>query len=893
MATAEEIFNTTKLDVVVPEDGHDLVEGLDIDDWLRSLASANQRDKAFFDERLLLFFTVRLPHLGINVVDPQAPPLELVVFLTRLQITLDAKYIASQQPTRHHTVTPLRGISLALPPRSHSYQKATIPVTHPSIFPPHTPHPTPQTDEADRKYAKVSSNTEGTVLESFVWGEKSREEPTSKNFALMWSSVENVWIAVYRLTVGVSFLRTSVPEPMLSLTVSATLREKPLSATPERKVLFTLVEAAGGMPSGGRQSVTVAMNGSSEPEIHEDESHGLEEVNLFDGLTHGPSFANLDLSFPSTRLGPNLRRAAYSLPPARPASPKLLTPLTASLPTPLRGTAPVLRKSFLKMLQTVSGFKIRMKSVFVPYVVIPGHDEDEGERREAGSEERTIVLSVELGNGSASRGPGSTGFVVEGVDVTVGGEGAHAILIGWGTNAFSENDVVFPLLMGPAEQFNLLYAITFLRQSEADDVADTLRSEASKENQTSSADAIKQRPVAIVIQGRPFDIGSSKHKTLSDTKGLTYPTQTFHSRWNCVLDLSSAGHSETFDVSSNPPSAEDTLPAPVTPFPATPKTARHPLDQLSSTTPSTQAFVAGSKRHTFGGLSDHGQRLIPETRYRNSTPILNANMSESPISSMPNSPSVGGGRFTATPPPGGIPGNIRFGSSTPTANISSPRLAPPPTPAYPAYPAEAMPQTPAAQSPLNSSRANQAVPQLIEPLREHMKSAGAPQTPDRRTPGAFFAEKPPTQKEQKTGDLVVSVGLIPAASTSPDQDMIHVLDTFAIEIFAFNHGERTRRFEVSYPERRRRHQQVAVAMKSEGTPQFLERKQVPGILPLENRIRVGPLRPHTCQSVRMQFLALCAGVHSISSLILTDVETGESKNLKSVMDVIIHETRAT
>jgi hypothetical protein len=41
------------------------------------------------------------------------------------------------------------------------------------------------------------------VLESFVWGETSREEPTGKTFTLMWSYVEKVWVTIYRLTVGV------------------------------------------------------------------------------------------------------------------------------------------------------------------------------------------------------------------------------------------------------------------------------------------------------------------------------------------------------------------------------------------------------------------------------------------------------------------------------------------------------------------------------------------------------------------------------------------------------------------------------------------------------------------------------------------------------------------
>lgn len=157
------------------------------------------------DERLQLFFIVKIPHPGAASINPLIPPSEVVFFLSHLQVTLDAKYISPQPAHRTQTATPLRGISLAPPPRSHSYHNATqaSPGAHPSIFPPHTPHPTPQTGESDRKYAGVNSNAEGTVLESFVWGETSREEPPGKTFTLLWSDSEKVWVSIYRLTVGV------------------------------------------------------------------------------------------------------------------------------------------------------------------------------------------------------------------------------------------------------------------------------------------------------------------------------------------------------------------------------------------------------------------------------------------------------------------------------------------------------------------------------------------------------------------------------------------------------------------------------------------------------------------------------------------------------------------
>jgi hypothetical protein len=66
-----------------------------------------------------------------------------------------------------------------------------------------------------------------------------------------------------------------------------------------------------------------------------------------------------------------------------------------------------------------------------------------------------------------------------------------------------------------------------------------------------------------------------------------------------------------------------------------------------------------------------------------------------------------------------------------------------------------------------------------------------------------------------------------------------------------------------------------------------------------------PLKPLTCQSVRMEFLAVAPGVHSIDTLTLTDVQSGFTMNLRcavyanilvlfswyhrSVMDIVVHE----
>ena len=95
------------------------------------------------------------------------------------------------------------------------------------------------------------------------------------------------------------------------------------------------------------------------------------------------------------------------------------------------------------------------------------HDAHPRELQNAGNEEHTVVLSVEVQNlfaGSSSPTPG-TPFEVERVDVFISGTDARASFIGWGE---SEPEAS-PLGVGPHEQVNLLYAVSFFRRLEVDE----------------------------------------------------------------------------------------------------------------------------------------------------------------------------------------------------------------------------------------------------------------------------------------------------------------------------------------------------------------------------------------------------------------------------------------
>lgn len=77
-------------------------------------------------------------------------------------------------------------------------------------------------------------------------------------------------------------------DPLLCLTVSATLREKPISLTGPRQRLADLILATGNVPSDPSSPLTP--RGPDDDKDRADELvSGLEEVNLLSGIASGGS----------------------------------------------------------------------------------------------------------------------------------------------------------------------------------------------------------------------------------------------------------------------------------------------------------------------------------------------------------------------------------------------------------------------------------------------------------------------------------------------------------------------------------------------------------------------------------------------------------------------------
>ncbi|KAH9892416.1 TRAPP trafficking subunit Trs65-domain-containing protein [Cubamyces lactineus] len=949
MSNHEDYFEASVLEVVAPQPSLEFpvnYHGEQAADWIARLRGpSGDRKVAFFDENLDFLLAIRLPSSDQDE-DPQPPsqlepepPRQLLSFLAHLQISYETSYIS---PSATAPDLPTNAARLSMPPpRTSSMQRnrpGPLLAGHPSIFPPHTPHPIPAASESDLKYVQ----SQGTPLISAIWGES--DSRGSEQFALLWDASERCWLALYKISILVLFMLTKVPDPLLCITVSTTLRNKPLAITPARQTLATMIDSAGGLKSASIPSPAKANGAPDQHESDDDEVlSGLQEVNLLEGLSAGPTFAdpNTSLNLPSSRLGTNTRMHEFSLGPPPSASSSTPVPYATGVASPpVSGTLPraaTLRKSFRKTLKTLSGFRVRMRTVFVPYFLLPQETNGQ-EQREAGNEEHTVVLSVEIENVFAEPHASSFSptfhFEVERADVTVGGTGARTALVGWGSQAGD----LFPLRIGPREQVNLLYAVSFLRGPEVDEFS--LARPPGLDGKSASNDEL-QRAVSINISGRPFEETSGE---------VSYPTHTYQSKWNCVLDLSSSSVSDKKRQSDSLQDIDHptqfVLPTPASPFPTAPAHPTRTLTPITTRSVIPLTAVAGSKRHTIAAAdspaSEYARMPKSPMNYQSSTSMLNpANQPPATPHSSPTPTGLGSGQTLSIPSNRAsyIPPSVALQTSFPRSPTTygapmSPPLPPPPsnlnplatfthsqtdsvstinevldpatprTPAYPAYPSSPapVPPTPFWQTPIAQQSAAGAVGPSVEIRRE--RGGSLPQTPG-PTVGGFGAitggfqgmqpvpmpsEKRSSQVDGANEPIVVSVGLLsPQAVIAKSANgkahhagRLYPLDQFTLDIFVFNQSSWTRRFEVSYPEERRRRRKAKEGgQKGELHP--------PGIIPLENRVRIGPLLPSTCQSVRMDFLALAPGVHSIDTLTLTDIQTGFSMNLRSVIDIIVHE----
>ncbi|CAE6496705.1 unnamed protein product [Rhizoctonia solani] len=930
MSNPEQLFNSLRLEVLVPDEVVDFPESTD-STWIRKLETLGERPAAYFDERLQFYLVARIGNKPAGGPGP-TPPLYLLNFLVYLQVAIDAIYVPSYTPASGGT-SPRPPTKLRLPqgnssmlniPAHSSPLKNPVHAARPApVQPPETPNPQPMTSESERVLGRTDM---GVPVQSYFWGEendgqrKIGVQDGGPSFRLLWLPEEDSWAMVYRLEITVEYLRVRMQDPVLCLTVSATLRDKPMSLTPQREELIELFKSSGGVYQVVKSKPKY--NGSVPSKDQEDDDdvmYGLEEVNLLEGLTEGITFTPEDpgdkLSLSTSRMGTGIRRQAFSLAPT-PSRKEATSPASVgtTTATPLSNRPlPTLRKAFRKTLPTASGIQVRLLPAFVPHAFT---DDDFAEYDEATGEEHSVVLSIELENSGGQ----DSGFLVEKVQVTVNGEDTQTRLLG---------STTFPLPLRSRDQYNLLYAVMFMLPPDLLDAASG-RTHNRRDSIPVTRDSFMHRIVTIVVTGRPFDL--AKHDMSSqNTQDLGMRTKPFDARWHCPLDLfamsqQSAARPNWPQSIADPASVDptrDIYPVPPSPFPSvmsqrrntgTPHSASNPLAgpfSGSSMTPDASSFssvfgapvelpsatVAGSKRHTIAGLASLAAKrasLPTSINQRASTPVI------VPPAGLPRpGPSQ---KFVPMPPSVAVsagltpPGTSSFTQSqaqgaptkgSPTASSHGSLIVPssgptPVTPAFPAYPDAPLPSSPLSQAPVQGIMA--AIAPSLEPAPRRDSLSRQDSASRRDSVGHRDSMSDPLGVGQRHSPVLqpvlVSVSLLPPDGSSDER--IYPMNTFSLEIFVFNESEVVRRCEISCPARKRWRQEAAQRSQEDHPG------NTAGILPLENHIRVGPLRPGTCQSVRMRFLAIQPGSHSVDTLTLTDVETGYAINLRDTMNVVVH-----
>lgn len=584
----------------------------------------------------------------------------------------------------------------------------------------------------------------------------------------------------------------------------------------------------------------------------------LEEVNLFEGLSSGSCFLSFSyhnrvlltpvlhledinvsdvtdgLYLPTSRIGASARRA-YSLPPITPASP------TDPVPSPSR-SLPTLRKSYRKTLGLASGFFVRMRTIIVPQLFLPEGTDDE---QEASGDESTVVLSIEIEN----PGDSDAAFSVDAIDVYLKNEASKIRMIGWGEEGFADPSKVFPLLIRPAEQYYLLYAVTFLRSPELE-----LSQNGEREY---------TKMVSFNIIGRPFTVKGSDFASMSADDELLHITSPFLSRWNCRLDLDPRRRESMPPPETTSDGAPNVIPVPPSPFPAASPRAQQAQDQASALSAVQVNVTTGPKRHTFAGTTSPYLLTPQRPMSLNTSPLGTPGTSRqpSPLSKLGMKPwSVGSPLSTPghlSPPLPPLPNGFQNESSPPptVTSTSYPFPVAPPTPAFPSYGNQ--PLTPRPNSVTPSLGQMGSVGLGIDARRERLTLPGMPLTPippmtprpqfgidERAMPASFRAAG---NLGDGSKDFIISTSLVPPSSQDEDVDiissrsrqkLIRPLDEFSLEIFVFNQSPYIRTLEATLTDRRRRRDEKRNSYQTSSTVDSWK-PAAPAFMALESRVRIG------------------------------------------------------
>lgn len=470
-----------------------------------------------------------------------------------------------------------------------------------------------------------------------------------------------------------------------------------------------------------------------------------------------------------------------------------------------------------------------MRTVILPQLILPGGVHDNSDDI---GDESTVVLSIEVENPSGS----TSGFSVDDVEVFLRNERTKIRLIGWGDRGLANSQSAFPLLIRPAEQFYLSYAVTFLRNLDNE-----LLQNAGRDGFT--------KTVSFNIIGRAFTVPENNFLDEANGDKITYLTAPFLSRWNCLLDLDPRRRQ------SGPfQDAQDTMPVaipiPLSPFPVESPLAQQAQERAAAAANTRIISSSGSKRHTYAGRTSP-YVLTPQRPMSIQTSSVGTQSSSgrvpSPLGKLGMKPWTVGSppSVQVSPPLPALP--LQSRSPPPTATAAGyPFPTVPPTPAFPGY--GGMPVTPRPNSVKPSFGQMGNVGMGIDAKRERGTIPGVPVTPfNPNTPRPDYdAAQPMSNIFDPSGgtwpnDFVVSISLIPPAihenvpGSSGRDRFIHPLDEFSVEIFVFNQSHDIRSLTATLLDSRRRRDQTSSGLITHDT----WKPSPPTFMALDSHIKIG------------------------------------------------------
>lgn len=400
------------------------------------------------------------------------------------------------------------------------------------------------------------------------------------------------WDIIYEAQVPIAYVRTPIPDPLLGLTASITLRDQPARRRTGQSHRSTFsvdtinsIDAPETEPGSPAAETVDRIEGGAGVHGGEDGEglDGMFEVDLLGGLGGreclvlgtSPSrpitmpglmwelIMTAGATLPPTRLGPSTT-ADLSYPPSSPLSALPLSALTptsappipspqsslasafqarrnpANPPTSFQATvSTTLRKSYRRVLGLSPGLRVRMRNLVLPQLVAAKREAGIDRLRDAEGEgeegEKQVVLCIEIENPPEDT---EHAWIISGVGVDIGGKGGKASA----SLSCDPEDVPFPLRLDPVEQYNLLYAVNI-----ASGTGDSLDGSGVGGGGAVDAQAQAvlrnlgtaelQRPVAITVHAYPVVRASGKTGAEADKSNTIQPTEEFTSRWNCTLDL--------------------------------------------------------------------------------------------------------------------------------------------------------------------------------------------------------------------------------------------------------------------------------------------------------------------------------------------------------------------